>query len=175
MNIILETEQLILRELEYEDAPFIVELDADPEVMRFIGLGVPQFHELEKIRKGVDRDKEGFKKNGFWLWAVQSKLNNKFMGWAGMLPFPETGEVEVGYRFLREYWGHGFATEITRAILKHAFETLKMKRIIAIVQPANKASVRVLEKSGLKYEKMIVHRSIPVAYYSIEAPQPIKK
>jgi ribosomal-protein-alanine N-acetyltransferase len=77
----------------------------------------------------------------------------QFVGWAGLAYLPEFDEIDLGYRFLLEYWGAGIATEASRAILTYGFDTLKLKKIIAIVMKEHKASIRVMEKVGMEFDK----------------------
>jgi [ribosomal protein S5]-alanine N-acetyltransferase len=78
------------------------------------------------------------------------------------------GEVDLGYRLMAAYWGQGLATEASRACVNHGFQTLGLKRIIGLVDPENIRSVRVLEKSGLIFERMIDYRCQRVAKYGTE-------
>ncbi len=78
------------------------------------------------------------------------------------------GEVDLGYRFLPEYWGQGLATEASRAALQYGFEVIGLKRVIGLVMPENVASIRVLEKVGMQYEKSVRYDGDPVELYAID-------
>ena len=86
---------------------------------------------------------------------------------AGLKYLPEWEEVDLGYRLLPEYWGRGLATEASLASLRYGFETLQLSRILGLVHPANVRSIRVLEKCGLTFEKMVEVGAHPVARYAI--------
>ena len=76
-----------------------------------------------------------------------------FVGWAGLAYLPEFDEIDLGYRFLPEYWGKGIATEASHAILAYGFEELKLSRIIAIALKEHSASIKVMEKVGMEFDK----------------------
>lgn len=81
------------------------------------------------------------------------KETHEFIGWAGLLYLPEFDKVDIGYRFKKEYWGNGYATEAARAIIDHGFNVLGLDLIIAIALPENKASIRIMEKVGMMFDK----------------------
>ena len=153
MNIILETPRLILREFEMSDAESVLELHSDPEVQKYVGQDVVT--SIVEVKRDIKKiwEKE-YKKYGFARWAVILKEGDQFSGWAGLKYLPEYKEVDLGYRFLQRFWGMGIATEISIEIVKYGFETLKLKRIIGAAMLDNKASIRVLEKAGLKFDRL---------------------
>jgi RimJ/RimL family protein N-acetyltransferase len=147
MNIILETERLVLREWTLGDAQALFEICCDAEVMLYIGTGKPYktVDEAEKfLRWAVVYQKE----NGFCRWAVVEKASGKIVGSCGYAYTHEMPEPELGYLFERAVWGKGFATEAARACLNYGFEKLGFREIIAITDLENTASQRVLEKIG---------------------------
>ncbi len=95
-----------------------------------------------------------YKKYGYGRWAAFLKNEMQFVGWAGLAYLPEFDEIDLGYRFLPEYWGLGIATEASRAILNYGFDSLKLRRIVAIAIKENKASIRVMEKVGMEFDKI---------------------
>ncbi|SMP25379.1 Acetyltransferase (GNAT) domain-containing protein [Muriicola jejuensis] len=94
----------------------------------------------------------GHKTYGYGRWATILKNGEHFMGCSGLAYLFEFEEIVVVYRFLPEFWKRGLATEATRAILAYAFEELKLKRIVAIALTENRASIRVMEKTGMKFD-----------------------
>ncbi len=148
---ILETERLILRELYPEDAEDMMRLHSHPEVQRFTGEGV--ITTKEGIRKKIEEKMHNYKTYGYGRWATILKDGGQFVGWSGLAYLPEFDEIDVGYRFLPEFWGRGLATEATRDILVYAFEELNLNRIVAIAMSENKASIRVMEKAGMQFDK----------------------
>lgn len=171
MNIV-ETERLILRPLTPGDLDALAEINSDPPVMRYIGDGQPasREHTAERLNFLVEHGRQ----YGFGAWAVWHKQSLSLIGFVALIHLDGTTEVEVGYRLARDYWGKGFATEAARASLRHGFQDLALDRIVAVVQPENIASQRVLEKLGLKYEKDARYYNADVKYYAIarEAYEP---
>ncbi len=150
-EFILETERLILRELRPDDAEGMMQLHSHPEVQKYTGDGV--ILSREGIREKIREKMQDYQKYGYGRWATILKGGNQFIGWSGLAYLPEFDEIDVGYRFLPEFWGKGLATEATRAILDYAFRELKLSRIVAIAMIENKASIRVMEKAGMHFEK----------------------
>ena len=150
-RIILQTTRLILRELCLEDADDMMRVHSHPEVQKYTGDGV--ITTLEGIQNKIAEKQADYRKYGYGRWATLLKEGNHFVGWSGLAYLPEFDEIDVGYRLLPEYWGQGIATEATKAILPYAFNDLGLKRIIAIAMKDNKASIRVMEKAGMQFEK----------------------
>ncbi|MBT8266292.1 MAG: GNAT family N-acetyltransferase, partial [Bacteroidia bacterium] len=127
-------------------------LYSDPEVQKYTG--EPVVTSLEEMKKAIELRILNYKKYGYGRWATVLKNGNQFVGWAGLAYLPEFDEVDLGYRFFPEYWGSGLATEASRAILNYGFDVLKLDRIVAIAMKENKASIRVMEKVGMEYDKL---------------------
>ncbi len=147
----LETERLVLRAWSVADrAPFAA-LNADPEVVRWIGAGRPL--PLADSDALLARIEEHWSAQGFGLWAVEERASGAFVGYAGLavpwfLP-AVLPAVEVGWRLARNAWGRGLATEAGGAALAHAFGTLELAEVISTIMPGNTRSIRVAEKLGL--------------------------
>jgi RimJ/RimL family protein N-acetyltransferase len=150
MKIILETERLLVREYVEEDAEAFFKLNSDPEVLRFVPdkalLNVEQARQIL-----IDHPIADYRKHGFGRGACVLKSTGEQIGFAGLKYLEEFGEVDVAYRFLPKYWGQGLATEAALASVRYGFADLDLKQIIGLVMPKNIASVRVLEKTGLRY------------------------
>jgi RimJ/RimL family protein N-acetyltransferase len=147
---VLETERLILRPFTPDDVENLVELDSDPEVMRYITGGRPT------PREEIEREElPAFMKrsNGYGFWAAVEKATGEFIGWFHLRPGEDgpADEPELGYRLRRAKWGQGYATEGSRALVEHAFSVLGARRVWAEGMAVNTASRRVMEKAGLKY------------------------
>ncbi|MBT8283842.1 MAG: GNAT family N-acetyltransferase, partial [Muriicola sp.] len=108
----------------------------------------------EEMKKAIELRIMNYKKYGYGRWATVLKSGKQFVGWAGLAYLPEFDEVDLGYRFLPEYWGSGLATEASNAILNYAFDVLKLDKIVAIAMKENKASIRVMEKVGMEFDKL---------------------
>ncbi len=147
----IETERLFLREITLNDKEELLKLHSHPDVQ--IYTGEPIVESIEEIEKAIRIRIDNYKKYGFGRWATFLKNGMQFVGWAGLAYLPEFDEIDLGYRFLPEYWGLGIATEASYAILTYGFDSLKIKKIIAIALKENKASIRVMEKVGMKFDK----------------------
>jgi ribosomal-protein-alanine N-acetyltransferase len=99
------------------------------------------------------------RKYGFGMSGVIQKSDGKLIGWSGLQPLEDSGEIEVGYAFDKHYWGKGFATEIASAWLRYGFEQAGLRRIVAVTVPENKGSWHVMEKLGMKFEKRAALRN----------------
>jgi RimJ/RimL family protein N-acetyltransferase len=148
----LETERLALRRFTGDDVENLVELDSDPEVLRFINGGRPTSREEvedELLPAFLDHYR---RYEGYGFWAAVEKSTGRFLGWFHLRPAAGAppGEVELGYRLRRSAWGKGYATEGSRALIHRAFAELGARRVVASTMVVNVASRRVMEKAGLK-------------------------
>ena len=140
-----------MRPLVRGDLDSLAALYADPQVMRF-SLGLL---DREQTREKLDKILATAAVRGWDAFAVEQLEDDRFAGICGLAPQTVDGveEVELGYRFVPEFWGRGIATEAALACRDYAFETLRLPRIIAIIEAANIGSIRVTEKIGLRFEK----------------------
>lgn len=148
----IETDRLILREISFEDRDELFELHTDPEVQKYTGESVVQ--SLDQIDRAIRKRHRDYSQYGFGRLTTIKKDTHEFIGWSGLTYLPEFDKVDIGYRFKKKFWGQGFATEASKAILEYGFNTLNLDLIIAIALPENKASTRVMEKIGMEYEKL---------------------
>ena len=152
--VVLETERLVLREVDEADAAFVLELLNSPGFIENIAdRGV---RTLDQAREYIrDRIAASYAEHGFGMWAVVPKGEGAPVGLAGLVKREVLPHVDIGYAFLERAWGKGYAEEAARAVLAHARGTLGLATIVAITTPANRASQRVLEKVGLRFVEMI--------------------
>jgi ribosomal-protein-alanine N-acetyltransferase len=162
----LETPRLILRPHTLHDVEPSYQMMLDPEVGRYTGDGgsISLDEMRQRIKKHVLGD---YEKHGFGRFAVELKATGKFIGFAGLKYLSHIDEVDIGYRFVRDQWGKGIATEAVNACLPYGFETLGLKRIIGLVMPANTASIRVLEKTGFQFEEERIEYDEWVRVYTL--------
>jgi len=151
VKTLIETERLLLREITLDDKEELFKLHSNPVVQNYTG--EPVVESIEEIEKAIWTRINNYEKYGFGRWATVLKNGMHFVGWAGLAYLPEFDEIDLGYRFLPEYWGLGIATEASRAILTYGFDSLKLRKIIAIAMKENKASIRVMEKVGMEFYK----------------------
>lgn len=149
----LETNRLIMRPFEEADAESLFLLDSNPEVMKYVG-GVVST-KIEQSQQMIEFIQKQYKENGVGRLAVVEKSTNKLIGWSGLKYL--TSEIngmknvyELGYRFLPEYWGKGYATETARATLNYAFNEIKTDVVYAMAVTENTGSNRVLQKLGFE-------------------------
>jgi RimJ/RimL family protein N-acetyltransferase len=150
MKVILETDRLLLREFVEDDAESFFKLNTYPEVMRFVP-DKPLLNVEQARQTLIDHPIADYRRYGFGRGACILKSTGEQIGFAGLKYLDELGEVDVAYRLLPAHSGQGLATEVALASVRYGFAALGLKRIIGLVMPKNIASVRVLEKTGLRY------------------------
>lgn len=166
MEIFLETERLILRQFSQDDADNLFELNSDPDVVRFtpdanqpIDYTIIQTQLLPKYFTYYE------KYAGYGVWAAIEKSSQQFIGWFSFRPvmyasyfnsaLANGSDIELGYRLRKIAWGKGYATEGSKALILKGFSELGTQRVLAVALAANVASMRVMEKVGLKFEKKV--------------------
>ncbi|SIQ84918.1 GNAT family N-acetyltransferase [Chryseobacterium sp. RU33C] len=164
---ILETNRLLLRELTIDDAADFYELNANPRVIHYTGDSA--FVNVEEALCFL-RNYNDYKVNGYGRWAVISKSDNEFLGWCGLKYTISKNETDIGFRFFEKYWNMGFATESAAACLNYGFDELNLQKIIGRAMSENKASIKVLQKLGLTFEKEFDFSGQKGVIYAIEKP-----
>jgi len=149
MDVIIETDRLLLREFTEDDAPLLYELNLDPEVIRFTHDPLTNVEHAKKVLIEVILPQYVSYDHG--RWAVHVKSNLEFIGWCGLKYLSDTNEVDLGYRFMKRFWGNGYATEAALACIAYGFARLNLHRIVGRALPGNLTSIKVLEKCGMKY------------------------
>ena len=163
----LQTERLTLRRGGEGDRADLLALNADAEVMRFVGgLGLaPGSPEAIKAADWAIGQLQ--RPDGLGIWILEWLDRAEFLGWAGLFDLPS----EVGYRLKQAAWGQGIATEATKCLLKYGFETHGMKQIAAVTDPGHSASQHVLRKAGLTYCDQRHFDGKLVDYFEISGPR----
>ncbi|HEX4143395.1 MAG TPA: GNAT family N-acetyltransferase [Pirellulales bacterium] len=179
----IETERLTLRPVRSDDLEPLAALGADREVMRFIGSGKPQsrrdaVHWLERLMTEAATGPAG--PAGLLGWrVVTAKSAGDWIGLAALKCLAEQhaeaigirSAVELGYRLARSYWGQGYATEVSRALVRHGFEHVGLPLLVAIADARNLASNRVLEKAGLVHRKTYALGGRTIRYFALTAEE----
>ena len=152
--MIIETDRLQLRRLSVDDAEFILRLLNEPSFIQNIGdRGVRTVDDARGyIVKGPITSYERF---GFGLWMIETKSPLAPIGICGLLKREVLDDVDIGYALLPEFWSHGYALESASAVVSYAREKLGLKRVVAVTNSNNQSSIRLLEKMGFKYERMV--------------------
>lgn len=172
MKPTLSTKHLVLRPFRADDARNLCDLDADPEVRRFVDQPEPPTLEhCESVVSRIRAIDEATPEVGFWI----AEERGTFIGWFHLKPPregepAEPGDLEIGYRLMRSAWGRGLATEGSRALVARAFGTLHAPRVTAVVLEGNAASIRVIEKLGMQEWRRWEYRSrtgamLPIVTY----------
>jgi RimJ/RimL family protein N-acetyltransferase len=154
MGKILETERLLLRQLEVTDAPFILELVNEPAWLRFIG-----DKRIKTIAAAQDYILKGpvamYARTGFGLWLVELKAKRTPIGICGLIKRDSLPDIDLGFAFLAGYWRNGYAFESATATILYGQKSLGLKKIVAVMSPDNQASERLLEKLGFRFERLV--------------------
>lgn len=159
-----DTDRLQHRAFTVDDAEAFFSLNGNPEVMRFTG--EPPMLSIDAAREAIVNYPD-FDTVGFGRWACVLKATHTVIGFCGLKRLPDLDEVDLGYRLLPEYWGRGLATEASAACLEFGFSTLGLDRIIGLVLPENLASIRVLEKVGMRPDGEVRYSGLIARRYAI--------
>ncbi len=145
-------------------------LHADPRVMATLSADGATFTE-DQSRAFLERAGDHWKSHGFGFWIFRDQATGDFVGYGGIKHAIVEGrdEIELAYAIASSHWRKGFATEISIAALKHAFDTMHLDRIVAFTLPHNRASRAVMEHCGFTYARDIVHANLPHVLYILEA------
>lgn len=163
--IILETERLLHRRLEEKDVETIIKFRSDDEVNRYLGGAKAKTREFNESRMKFYL--ECWEKYGFGFAMMIIKETGEEIGWSGLQPLENSGEIEVGYGFIKKYWKQGFGFETAQGWLKYGFENTDLNRIVAVAAPENVGSWRIMEKCGMKREGMKFHYGMDLVFYAI--------
>ncbi len=158
---IFETNRLVLRTFTVDDAPFFMALVNEPGWLRFIGNR--HLTTLEDTRDAILKGPIAmYERLGFCLYVVEQNdhaQTSTSVGICGLIKREQLDDVDLGVAFLAEYGGQGYAFEAAQATLNYANNTLGLKRIVAITSPDNISSIKLLEKIGFRFEKMMAYKS----------------
>jgi len=142
----VETERLVLRPITMDDVDLLVDLNSDPEVMRFINGGLPMARDevVDAVRKHIGH-----------RWFAFERSTDAAVGWFALVPTGD-GERELGYRMHRTMWGKGYATEGSRVMLAKAFADPGVQRVWAQTMTVNTRSRAVMERCGMRFVRTFV-------------------
>ncbi|WP_347218227.1 GNAT family N-acetyltransferase [Chryseobacterium sp.] len=168
--MILETERLILRKLEDTDDERMFLMDSDPEVMKYLETPVTA---IEQSRNGIKMIQKQYAENGVGRLAVVEKESGLMIGWCGLklLKEPINGYVEtldLGYRFIPEFWGKGYAWEAAKATLDYGFNELKASSIYAYADSENTGSNHILRKLGFENTGEFEDSGVKCSWYELK-------
>ena len=167
---VLTTERLALRLITEEDAAFYLQLINEPGWLRYIG---------DKGVRSVDAARAALlagpiaqqQQRGFGVYVIELLATGTPIGMSSLVKRDALPDVDIGYALLEAHWGYGYALEATRAVIVHSHEVLKLPRLLAITSPDHTVSMALLEKAGLRYERVITWaKGGEVRLYSIDLP-----
>lgn len=162
-----ETKRLAFREWTVADLAAFHAICSDPLVMQHVGDGRPwsMAHAEQFIARAIGMSEEF----GFCQWALIDKEFSQLIGYCGFVDSADG--IEIGWRLAQSYWGQGLATEAARRALQHGFDSLGFTRVVATVQAANQASIRIAEKLGMKSVNRFRRGEREMLVFAIEAEQ----
>jgi RimJ/RimL family protein N-acetyltransferase len=150
--MIIETDRLVLRRLSIDDAPFILELLNEPSFIRYIGdKGV---RTLDDARAYIANQVASYERFGFGLYLTLRKEDDAAIGICGLVKRDSLEDADLGFAFLPTFWSHGYAVEAASAVMAYATSICQLPRVVAVTDPGNLASIKVLQKVGLRFIRM---------------------
>lgn len=151
---VLETERLVLRRLTLDDAEFIFRLVNEPAWLRYIG--DKHVRNLDDARDYLRTGPlDMYQRFGFGMFLCELKSTGEAIGSCGLLKRDTLPDPDIGYAFLPEHWGKGYALEAASAVLKYGHREHRLPRILAITSPDNERSIQVLQKCGMHFQRSI--------------------
>ncbi|PWT90557.1 MAG: GNAT family N-acetyltransferase [Blastocatellia bacterium] len=164
--IVLETDRLVLRHLDPDkDLEFVVRLLNEPSFLRYIGdKGVRTLDDARQYL--LTGPVASYEKNSYGLYLMQLKHSLMPVGICGLVKRDYLPDPDIGFALLPQFWKHGYALEAATGVMRYATETLKINRVVAITEPTNETSARLLEKLGLRFERMLDETNGPVKLFT---------
>ncbi|MFQ4143592.1 GNAT family N-acetyltransferase [Chlorogloeopsis sp. ULAP02] len=159
------THRLVAVPLQLQHLNELYRMHQNKQVMATLG-GV---RSDEETRLFILNNLNHWQQYGFGLWVFRDKVNNQFVGRAGLRKthVADKDEVELAYALMAKFWGKGLATEMGEKILEIGFKLLNLREVVCFTLTTNKASQRVMEKLGFKYEGEIIHADLPHLFYRL--------
>jgi ribosomal-protein-alanine N-acetyltransferase len=173
MNLILETERLILREMLPSDAEALFEMDSNPNVHKY--LWNKTLTSIDEVYQYIEMVRNQYLENNIGRFVVVLKETNELIGWAGLKYNTEKVNnkvhfYDIGYRLNEKFWGKGYASEASFAWLDYGFNVMKIKVMEAAAHTDNIASNRILQKIGLKMTEQYLEEGISWNWYELKNP-----
>lgn len=165
--IVLETESLIVRQIEHSDLDRLSFICCDAELMKYVGDGKPLSR--DQVEKWVEVTICNYSEKGFGNYAIVDKKTTNVIGYCGLVFSSAIEEIELIYALIKDYWNKGIGTEAARAVLDYGLRTVKLKVIYASIDPENIFSQKILEKIGFQFAfKQNDEFGLSTLYYKIE-------
>ena len=164
-NPVISTERLVLRKMTQDDAGNLLEIFSDPVAMKYY----PSTKNEHETMDWITWTEKNYHEYGVGLWIVEDKLTGEFLGQCGIVPQEVDGviEMEIGYLFVRRFWGNGYATEAALACKNFGFDHLKLNKLVSLTDVHNIPSTKVAERIGMKVMKTINKWGKEVYVYAV--------
>lgn len=174
MDLRIETERLLLREMLPNDAEALYEMDSNPNVHRY--LGNEPVTSIDQVYGYIGSIRDQYLKNGIGRFVVVLKATNEVIGWAGIkyITEPENNRVnfyDLGYRLQEKHWRNGYALEAAKAWLDYGFRQMKIPLMVGIAHVDNLGSNTILKRIGMKQTDQYEHEGLTCCWYEIENPE----
>jgi [ribosomal protein S5]-alanine N-acetyltransferase len=164
MIVLFQSTRLLFRQFTLDDAQLLVDLNSDPEVMKYLHEPETTMENAPQVLRDIILPQY---ENGLGRWAVFLKYTEEFIGWCGLKYLAGSNEIDLGYRFKKQYWGKGYATEAAKTCISYAFAHLNVQKIIARAHIDNNASLHVIKKCGMNFLREGIVDSCPVKTYEL--------
>lgn len=166
MTTVLQTRRMLLREFTNSDLDQLAAMVANGDQMRFY----PRPKTRREASEWIDRNLNIYQEFGFGFWLMEGKETSEYLGYCGIRPITvgDADEIEIGWHTRKEFWNQGLATEGATACRDFAFERFGIPRLVALIDPAHNASLRVATKIGMFREKAAIEDGWQCAIYAIE-------
>lgn len=162
--MLFQSQRLLFRQFTPADADLIYELNREPEVLRYLHEPVTTPENAPAIISEIILPQY---QRGLGRWAVHLKYSQEFIGWCGLKYLEHSKEIDLGYRLLKAHWGKGYATEAASTCISYAFAHLKVSAVVARAHVDNLASLRVIEKCGMKFLRKEIVDGCPVKTFGL--------
>lgn len=164
-EIMLETERLSIRKFTPADLDALIEMRSDEPVIKY--LGGRRLQNPQALEKRLEFYLDCYEKYGYGVCAMHFKATGELCGWSGLQPLEDTGATEIGYGLTTRFWRRNLGYECAKAWLEYGFNVANLEKIVAVAQPENTASWRIMEKLGMTYKKTELHYDLECVFYAI--------
>jgi len=164
---IVKTDRLVLRQMNENDEDHLMHIFSDPVAMQYY----PSTKTREQARSWIQWNQNNYEKHGTGLWICELKEEGTFVGQCGIVPqtVDERSEMEIGYLFVRAYWGKGLATEAAMAVKEYGFTSMGRSRLISMIYKPNLPSIQVAKRIRMSFEKETRINNRETLIYSVHA------
>lgn len=173
MDLILETNRLLLRPFQHSDAEAMFELDSNPKVHLYLGNN--PLTSIDQCHDYINSIQKQYVQNGIGRFIAELKDTREVIGWAGLKLVTEEENdhvdfYDVGYRLIERYWRKGYASEAANAWVNYGFEEMKIPTMYAMAHIDNTGSNKIIQSMGFKQKNQYLHSGIPCYWYELQNP-----